>query len=71
MNFQRVEFEEFMARQLTIVRNITTTPKFLITFECLRKLLSKVFKSGRFLVKDITRKLMSFLSSKIKRFFLS
>lgn len=60
MNSQRVEFEEFMARRLRIVQNITTTLKFLITFECLRKLPSKVFKCGRFLVKDITRKLMSF-----------
>jgi hypothetical protein len=58
-----VELEEFMAQRLTIVQSSITTRKFSITFECRKKPHLKVFKFGRFLAKDTTRKLMPLMMS--------
>lgn len=58
---QLAVFVEFTAQRLTIARSSTTTRKWPTLFGYRRRRLSKVFKCGRFPVKDITRELTCYV----------
>ena len=55
MNFPHVAHVGTLVQHLTIAQNIIIILKYLIMFVCPRKHHLKVFKFGKFLVKDITR----------------